>query len=317
MANEITTTAYDDITHAALIEPTMIAALAEQPGLWALCREFNYIGRSTNVARIPKEVSFWGTANDDGAGVDTELNGAEGTDLSNIANTTTSVDITAAEYGVAMEVTDNVDEDSVMSGLDLFVRIRDRMVFALSLAMEDDFLALFASLSATVGASGADLTVANMISAQVTPRTAGTRSDAQVYVLDTQQANDLDSALTGGNAAAAVYALSADRALGYAPTGDFGMGIRHIANFRSAPVWVTGMTDTANAAADVVGACFCPSTPFNDASGATTFGMIWKRMPRVETDRIILGRSTQIVATLRAGFAELQDGSGANLTTDA
>ena len=148
MANEITTTAYDDITHAALIEPTMIAALAEQPGLWALCREFNYIGRSTNVARVPKEVSFWGSANDDGAGVDTELNATQGTDLSNTASTTASVDITAAEYGVAMEVTDNVDEDSVMSGLELFVRIRDRMVFALSLAMEDDFLALFASLSA-------------------------------------------------------------------------------------------------------------------------------------------------------------------------
>ena len=316
MADEITTTAYNDVTHASLIEPTMIGALAEQPGLWALCREFNYIGKSTNVAKIPKEVSFWGSANDDGASVDTELNATEGTDLSNTASTTDSVDITAAEYGVAMEITDTVEEDSV-SGLELFTRIRDRMVFALSLAMEDDFLALFASISNSAGASGLDLTVANMMAAQIGPRTRGTRANAQVYVLDTQQGTDLENNVTTTNAAAAVYAMAADRALGYAPTADFGMGIRHIANFRNAPVWVTGMTDTANTAADVVGCCFCPSTPMNDANGATTFGMIWKRLPRVETDRIVLGRSTQLVATVRAGFAELQDGSATNLTTDA
>ena len=77
MANEITTTAYDDLTHASLVEPTMVGALAEQPGLWALCREFSAIGKSTSAVKIPKEVSFWGTPADDGAGVDTELNGTE------------------------------------------------------------------------------------------------------------------------------------------------------------------------------------------------------------------------------------------------
>ena len=156
-----------------------------------------------------------------------------------------------------------------------------------------------------------------MLSAQTGPRRRGTRGDAQAFILDSQQADDLDSAITAGNAAAAVYALSADRALGYAPTGDHGMGMRHIANFRTWPVWVTGMTDTANAAADVVGACICPSTPVNDLTGATTFGMVWKRLPRIETDRIVLGRSLQIVASARAGFGELQDGSGSAIITDA
>jgi hypothetical protein len=244
------------------------------------------------------------------------MDATEGTDLSNTASTTDSVDITASEYGVAMEVTDTLEEDSV-SGLDLFMRIRDRMVFALSLAMEDDFLALLASVSNVSGQSGADLTSANMRAAQTGPRNRGTRANAQAYILDTQQGTDLDNHISSTNAAAAVYALAADRALGYAPTADHGMGIRHIANFRSAPVWVTGMTDTANGGVDVVGACICPSTPFNDASGATTFGMIWKRLPRIETDRIVLGRSTQIVATLRAGFAELQDGSAQGLVTGA
>lgn len=316
MANEITTTAYDDVTHPSLVEPVMIAALAEQPGLWALSREFNLIGKPTAAAKIPKEVSWWGSADDDGAGVDAELNGTEGTDVSNTASTTSSVTLTAGEYAVAMEVTDNVEEDSI-SGLDLFTNIRNRMVFAISLAMEDDFLALLASLSNSVGSTGVDLSIANMLSAQTGPRRRGTRGDAQAFILDSQQADDLDSAITAGNAAAAVYALSADRALGYAPTGDHGMGMRHIANFRTWPVWVTGMTDTANAAADVVGGCICPSTPVNDLTGATTFGMVWKRLPRIETDRIVLGRSLQIVASARAGFGELQDGSGSAIITDA
>ena len=311
MANELTTTAYNDVVHASLIEPVMIGALGEQPGLWALCREFNYIGKSTAVAKIPKEVSFWAESQ-----VDTEMDATEGTDLSNTASTTDSVDITAAEYGVAMEVTDTLEEDSV-SGLDLFMRIRDRMVFALSLAMEDDFLALLASISNVSGSSGADLTTANMRASQTGPRNRGTRANAQAYILDTQQGTDLDNAISSTNAAAAVYALAADRALGYAPTADHGMGIRHIANFRQAPVWVTGMTDTADAGVNVVGGCICPSTPFNDSTGATTFGMIWKRLPRIETDRIVLGRATQIVATLRAGFAELQDGSAQGLVTGA
>ena len=154
----------------------------------------------------------------------------------------------------------------------------------------------------------------------------GSRDDGSRDGDATERATDHSAILTSrsstaarsaASTSAAVYALSADRALGYAPTGDFGMGIRHIANFRSAPVWVTGMTDTANAAADVVGACICPSTPVNDLTGATTFGMVWKRLPRIETDRIVLGRSLQIVASARAGFGELQDGSGSAIITDA
>ena len=90
MANEITTTAYDDVTHPSLVEPVMIAALAEQPGLWALSREFNLIGKPTAAAKIPKEVSWWGSADDDGAGVDAELNGTEGTHAGNTASATSS-----------------------------------------------------------------------------------------------------------------------------------------------------------------------------------------------------------------------------------
>jgi len=157
-----------------------------------------------------------------------------------------------------------------------------------------------------------------MLSAQQGIRTRGANADAVIYVLDNAQAADLDTALSTTNAAAAVFALSADRLIGYAPTADHGMGpSRQISTFRGFPVISTGITDTANAGADVVGACYCPSTAYNDATGATTFGLVWKRLPRFETQRQAKSRGTDLVMTMRAGVAELQDGSGSGIVTDA
>lgn len=316
MASEITTTTLDDLTNATLVEPVIIQALSERPGLFQMCREFNLIGKPTLAAKIPTETSWWGSANDDGAGVDTEYNATEATSLGNTAVSSGSVTCTPSEYGVAHALTDNVAEDSVP--VDFIFNQANRMLHVLSLAMEDDFLALLASLSNSVGTTTADLTVANLISAQQGIRTRGAVADALAYILDNQQVADIETALSNTNAAAAVYALSADRLIGYSPSADHGMGAdRKVMTFRGIPVYATGLTDTANAAADVVGACICPSTAFNDASGATTFGMAWKRLPRFETQRQAKLRATDMVMSARAGFTELQDGAGTAIITDA
>jgi hypothetical protein len=315
VADELTTTAYNDIVNATIVEPVFIAALCEQAGLWALCREFNLIGRGTSALGIPKGVSFVGTPDDSGASIDTELDATEGTDISNTASTTSTVSLTTGEYAIAMEVTDTLKEDTV-SGLDLFGILSGGLMNAIGMAMEVDFLALLASLSNVTGTSGVNISIANMIAAQSKPRRRGARGDAQVYILDSQQGEDLDNELVAGSAAAATFALAADRALGYAPTNDNGMMTMETMRFRNRPVFVTGLTPTANSGADVVGASIYPSTPFNDRASVTTFGMAWARRPRLETARVAIGRSDQLVASLRAGFVELQDGSGENLTTD-
>lgn len=317
MANEVTTSTFDDLTHTSLVQPVVVAALSEQPGFYKFAREFNILDQPTAGAKIPTETSWWGSANDDGAGVDTEFDGTQATDLSNTAASTGSVTCTPGEYGVAMEITDNVSEDSVR-GIDVYNWLEGRHLHAITLAMTDDFLALLASLSNSVGSTGVDLTIAQLISAQQGLRVRGAVSDTTVYILDNQQVSDIESALIATNAAAAIYALSADRLIGYAPTMNNGMDAsRQVMSFRGMPVFATGLTDTANAAADVVGACFCVSTAANDASGSTTFGQAWKRLPRLETDRIVLGRSTQLVTTARWGCVELQDGSGTAIITDA
>ena len=154
MANEVTTSTLDDLTHATLVQPVVIAALAEISGFQRFAREFNILDQPTAGAKIPTETSWWGSANDDGAGVDTEFDGTQATDLSNTAASTGSVTCTPGEYGVAMEITDNVTEDSVR-GVDVYSWLEGRHLTAISLAMTDDFLALLASLSNSVGSTAA------------------------------------------------------------------------------------------------------------------------------------------------------------------
>lgn len=315
MALETTTSTLDDLTNASLVEPYLIRALSEQPGLYKVCKEFNLINKPTNALKIPSETSWWGSANDTGTGVDTEFDATQATSLGNTAISTGTVTLTCAEYGVAIEVTDNVGEDSA-DGLDMMMRFEQRMLHVISLAMEDDFLALLASLSNVVGTTTVNITIAQFLSAFQGLRTRGVISDSTVAILDNIQAGDLEGLLTATSTSMAVYALTADRILNWQPTADNGMINRMISTFRGNPVYTSGLTDTANAGTDVVGATLTPSSAFNDASGHTTFGMGWKRLPTFETQRQAKMRATDMVMTARAGFVELLDGSGSAIITD-
>lgn len=317
MANETTTTTLDDLTHTNLIQPYLIAALTEQPGLYALAgKEFDMRGMATNTLKLPSETSWWGSPNDDGVGVDTEFNATAVTDIVNTAVSTGGVTVTPAEYGVAIELEDKVEEDSI-DGIDLLGRFDSRMLHVLSLAMEDDFLALLASLSNVVGTTTADLSIAQLLQAQVDLRTRGVIAEGVMYILDNQQAFDVEAAFSSGGANQAVYAMAADRILAYNPQPNNGLTTRMISSFRGYPIWTTGLTDTANAGADVVGACVVPSSAFNDTAGHVTFGCAWKRLPRFETERHAKKRTTDLVMTARFGCVEMLDGSGTAIITDA
>lgn len=317
MALETTTTSLNDLTHSSLIEPTVIMALSEQPGLAIrMCREFSLIGKATNAIAIPKQTAYWGSPNDAGAGVDTEFNATEGTALGNTQISTGVATLTCAEYGVAHALTDNVSEDSVIDGLELLNLITGMMLHSLQLALDDDFVALFASLSNSVGTTNTDLSIAQTIAAQQGVRVRGAVCEGVVYVLDNEQVLNIETGLQATNAAAAIFALSADRVISYAPTGDNGLSaMRQVMTFRNSPVYACGLTDSDGT--DVTGACFVPTSAFNDASGATTFGLGWKRLPRFEQQREAKLRANDLVMTMRAGVVELQDGSGTKIATDA
>lgn len=316
MANETTTTTANDITYSAVIAPAFLATLAEHSLPMTWCNEYDITGQPSNAIDIPRAASDYGSADDDGAGVDTEYDATQGTALSNVAWDTDKVTATAAEYGIQYEITDNVVEDSIQ-GIDVFNIIFVHMARALALAWTDDFCALFASLSNSVGTTTNDLTVANMLSAQSGIRRRGVLAeDGLVYVLDGQQGDDLEGALIATSTSQAVFASAADRILGVMASANNGMAAdRQIMTFRGYPVHTTGLTDTANAGADVVGACFTPAGPRNGPFA--TYGNAIKRAFRLETDRVIGKRTTLLVGTMRMGVAEITDGSGTKIVTDA
>jgi hypothetical protein len=316
MSNESTTSSLDDVTNASLVIPYMIGALSEQPGLYRVAKEFDIRNLPTKAAKIPSETSWWGSANDDGAGVDTEFDATEATTVSNTQVSTGGITITTAEYAVAIEPTDNVEEDSV-NGLDLLMRFRSRMLMVISLAMEDDFLALLASLSNVTGVSTADLTVAQLLSAITNLRVRGVVCDSLVGILDNQQASDLQSALISTNTSIATWAPAADRIISWNPSADRGFINRMIGSFANVPMFATGLTDTANTGADVAGGILTPSSAFNDGQGFTTYGAAWKRLPTFEMQRQAKMRATDLVMSARWGCAEMLDGSGEAVITDA
>lgn len=313
--NETTTTTANDITYSAIIEPVLMAVAQDVAEFMPMCREFSLVDKPSNSIDVTRPQSDFGSPGDRGAGVDTEYNAAEGVSLSNTEWGTDKVTGSASEYGIQYEVTDNVQEDSI-DGIDVWDAIESSMMTCLVLAINDDICALFASLTASAGATTVDASVATLLASQVGIRTRGWRArDGVVYVLDNQAADDVEAQLISTSASQAVFASAADRLLGYQPTANNGFDNGQIMTFRGYPVWSTGLTDTANAGADVISACFTPAGPQNNPSA--TFGLVWKRLFRLEFDRDISKRTTKAVLTTRCAPFELCDGSGTKIISDA
>jgi hypothetical protein len=191
------------------------------------------------------------------------------------------------------------------------------MISVLQIALDDDLLALAPGLSNTVGTSGSDMTLANALDATHGIIKRGANCESMEYVLDPEQVGNIRTSVLATNAAAAVYQASADRLIGFGRIDGAERGQGRVMTLDGCLVTMSGLADTANAGADVAGMALVPTSAYNDQNGATTFGIAWKRLPMLELDRQAKGRYTDIVMSMRAGLAELQDGSGTAVITDA
>lgn len=315
MANESNTTTINDFAYSAVISTFIMATLAEHSLPMTWCKEFNLIGQPSNSVDVGYFDSAYGSAEDNGAGVDAEYDATEGTALGNTAIASSKYTLAAAEYGIAVELTDNVNEDSV-SGVDILNQIQSHQQRALALAWTKDFVDLFSSISNSVGTTTAVLTVAQALAAHVGPRKRGVLADdGMAYVLENNQVDNLEAELISTNAAAAVYAAAQDRLLGVGGGTNNGMSAsRHVLTFRGYPVYSSGLNATANAGADVVGCCFTPDGPNNGPYAS--FGNVIKRAPRLEPDRSAKARSSDLVLTMRMAPGELKDESATAIITD-
>jgi len=314
MANETTTTTLTETIYGEWINP-MFQGYAKN---YANPSQFFLPLQSQNGSATisqPRLDSNQGTPNDDGAGVDTEYNATEATDLSNTALSTSDSTFSASEYGLMRTITDTSLEDSV-SGAALISTILSDAASILMTAANDDGCALFAGLSNSSGSTGVDLSIANVDDALYA---LAERSilGSMVGVLDNQQMRDFFAALQATGTSMAVYAGAADRMMAASFEGSQGRNeAGETLRYKNVLFHRSGLTDTANAAADVVGAIFLDGRdPAN--FDLCTFGQASKRPFRAETQRDASLRATEIVCTMRWGCGELQDGSGQKLVTDA
>ena len=318
MSNETTTTSTTGAINASLVQPTVILALSERPGFAVrVCREFNIVAQGTGAAKIPRQVSYWGSPGDRGADVDDEYDGVQGQDQGNTEFTLTSTTINTPEYVIAHAVSQSTTEDLGLDGAQLLSLMTGTMINVLQICLDDDLIALAPSLSQGVGTSGTALSLAQALDATHGIISRGANCDAMEYLLDPEQVANIRTAVLTTNAAAAVYSASADRMIDFQRTDTASRGMGRVMQLDGCLVTQSGLCDTADSAANVVGMAFCPTTAQNDTTGATTFGLAWKRLPQLEQQRFAKGRVTDVVMSMRAGVAELQDGSGTSIKTDA
>lgn len=315
MALETTTTSLNDVVYSYVIEPTFLDYAYDWTVATPFFRRFSLVGKPSNVLQVPRLASNMGTVGDNGSGVDTEFDAAEGTDLStNTQLATDNVQFTAAEYGLVHKITDNVREDSILgSDVSMYISNAARI---LTTAVESSGVALFSGLSNSVGVSGSDLTIAQAVAAADGIRERGCRAPNGVtYVLDDQQYNDLRDACIATGSSWAVFPAASDRLLDIQKDPINGLGNGRVMSFRGFDVYATGLTITANTAADVVGACFTHTGPGNDPMA--TFAIVDKRPFRVETERDATLRADEMVFTTRVAVGEAFDTSGTKIVTDA
>jgi hypothetical protein len=260
-------------------------------------RVMNLAGRGSPTAAFPQ----WEL--DDVEDVTTEGT----TTLSNVELQTTEVTpVTAAQIGILREVTDFALETNIFGPDEIKRFIVEDAGRLCMLEVETDLAALFSGFTASVGTSGADLSVANFLQAIAALDTANARG-ARVCVLDDQQASDLRLALAASTAS--VFANAAQNAqtmLNASGTGFMG-------TLFDVPTYLTNLTTTANTNADVVGAMFIDGTSDPQYAG---LGMALLWQPRVKSVLLPDAVAEQIAVTMAYGVGRISQ-YGCEITTDA
>jgi hypothetical protein len=315
MAEETTTTTLTELVYGEWISPILQSYARNYRNPTQFFAAYQPTNGSATVS-VPRWVSDQGTASDDGAGVDTEYNATEATDLANEDLETLDSTFAISEYGIMRTVTDTVLESAVNAGEILGFIAQDASSILGSAAI-DDACALFASLSNTSGSTGVNCSVANVDDALYALATRGALGDL-VGIFDNQAMLDFLNDLQSVGTSWAVYPVSAGAMMQVnAPNLAQARPVEGLVfSYKGMDCYRNGHTDTANTAADVVSAIFVRGD-IEANRPLAAFGQAYARQFRVETQRDASMRATEVVSTMRWGCGELIDGSGQRLVTDA
>jgi hypothetical protein len=220
MANETTSTTYSDNSLAYALGERVLSANLPKIVVTGLCNEIDMSGEGSDTARINSHTDL-GAASA----------GTEGTEFTTNEELAlaTAVDFVVAEaaaiqravitnfgletkYPGVADVWRALQEGSIDQKLQILAEEADRMGFACVEKREDDLASLLDGFSNTVGSTGVDLTVTNMIAAQYTLKTLEPLHEDWVFVLTPNQIQELqlEIGVTGGGLGGSVWTGPAD-----------------------------------------------------------------------------------------------------------
>lgn len=290
MSAETTVTTLTELVNTEVIQPLIMDYAIDAMVAVPLCRQVDLSGKASKVASFP----IW----DKDVGADI----TEATPMTNTALETLDTQVTAAQVGILREMTKLAARVNILGEGGMEAAIARDGGLLLSEMAEDDVVGLFGSITASVGTSGSDLTIANVVEALNKRRTNKARG-VPVMVLDDQQMLDLTTAIAA--ASGQVFSGGANQSVLNAESN----GIA--GSFLGMQVRYTNLTDTANTAADVVGAIL--NTGVLEAS----IGFVWLWAPEIDTEINAANASKKYGITMAYGCGLINDGASVKIVTDA
>lgn len=288
MASEVTTTSANDLSYSAMILASNII-----DALYPLLNARNLV-RYESLAGLPSKAhDFPFTPKLAAAAV------AEGVDLSNTPFSTTKQTVTASEVGILLTITDVLDVSDIVSN----AYYATEAAKAVADKINTDIAALATGFSQTTGSTGVNLSEQNILDGITTLMAANVPGPYKALI-HPQQWNDFAAGIgatvtpaQGGGE----MARTATNEFGFVPDGGLG-------RFYGVDWWITAAVPTANSGADRAGML---------VSSNRAIGFVEKWAARVEMERDISLRATEVAVTTMYGVAELDDTSGVGVITDA
>jgi N4-gp56 family major capsid protein len=283
----ITTSTLTQELYANVVQAALFT-LSEQTVIRPLIRNYDMTGTPGLTAQVP----IYPALSASGIAEDTDITTETSFD-------TSSVEITASEIGVLVNLTDLSRESATT---DVAAAIGRQIGDAMAKKVDTDLAALFPGFSNSVGAAGDDITVETMFKAAATLR-ANQAPGPYVCVLHPYQAFTLKKQLTqAGNTPVTDLSNIGNAAL----LDGFVGRVAGIDVFESTVV-------SADAGDSVSGT----GNFFGAAMSADALGYVLKRSMRIEEQRDASKRSTEIVGSMAYGVKEIFDAYGVGIVGNA
>ena len=206
----------------------------------------------------------------------------------------TTVDLTAAEVGAKIIITDKLAQQSAEN---VFSLIGRQLGDGMARKKDSDVLALYSGFSTDIGAAGRSMSLANVSAAVAYAK--GNKFGSQVYIVQHPFAvwDIANTAVTASSTYPVPAGWSQDL------LGNFFSGLRPI---NGVPIFEDGNI-TIDASTDAVGVC----------ADKSALAVLKSVDTRTERQRDASLRATEVVITADYGVFELDDSKGVALTLDA